>query len=108
MSSRKEMVERVMHTLSEAESEAGDVLREVTRLAEAKAAKARAGLGEGVDRAESMLRDVGSTIAEEACSATNALRTNMREHPFVAIGSALVIGLLAGALCRRRRTTARR
>lgn len=108
MSSRKEMVERVMNTLSEAESEAGDVLKEVTRLAEAKAAKARAGLGEGVDRAESMLRDVGSTIAEEACSATNALRTGMREHPFAVIGSALAIGLLVGALCRRRRSAAKR
>jgi ElaB/YqjD/DUF883 family membrane-anchored ribosome-binding protein len=100
MSRRKDVVERVMSVLSEAESEVDDVLKEVTRLAEEKAAKAKAGVGEGIDRAESVLRDMGGMIAGEACSANRTLRTGMREHPFAFIGSALAIGLLAGVLCR--------
>jgi ElaB/YqjD/DUF883 family membrane-anchored ribosome-binding protein len=102
MPRQKEVVAKgVNETLNKAGRKASDALREIVKV------NGPRGFDDGLDQTESMFRKLRTTVSRTACSAANTLQTRMGEHPFTVFGSALALGLVAGALCWRHAASLR-
>ena len=94
--------ERVMADLRALASDAEALLKATAGDVSDKAKEARERLTAGLEKAKSTYVDLQSQGIESAKAAAKKADATIRTHPYESIGVALGVGLLIGALLRRK------
>jgi ElaB/YqjD/DUF883 family membrane-anchored ribosome-binding protein len=94
--------ERVMADLKALVGDAETLLRATANDASEKAREARARLSAAVEKAKTTCADLQQQGLAAAKQAGQRIDDTIRDHPYEAIGVALGVGVLLGALLRRR------
>lgn len=94
--------ERVMADLRTLASDAEALLRVTAGDASEKAKEARAKLTAGLEKAKATYDDLQAQGLESARAAAQKTDEVIRAHPYESIGIAFGVGVLLGALLRRR------
>ncbi len=94
--------ERVMADLRALASDAEALLKATAGDVSDKAKEAREKLAAGLEKAKSTYADLQAQGIESAKTAAKKADATIRSHPYESIGVAFGVGLLLGALLRRR------
>jgi ElaB/YqjD/DUF883 family membrane-anchored ribosome-binding protein len=94
--------ERVMDDLKTLASDAEEFLRATAGDASDKAKEARARMTAALDRAKATYEEIQEQSIESAKAAMKQADETIRAHPYQSLGVAFGIGLLIGALLRRK------
>lgn len=94
--------ERVMADLRALAGDAESLLRATAEDASDKAREARTRLTAALDKAKTTYDELQSQGVESAKAALKKADDTVRSHPYESIGVAFGVGLLLGALLRRR------
>jgi len=94
--------ERVMTDLRTLASDAEALLKATAGDVSDKAKEAREKLTAGLERAKSTYADLQNRGIESAKAAAKKADATIRSHPYESIGVAFGVGLLLGALLRRK------
>jgi ElaB/YqjD/DUF883 family membrane-anchored ribosome-binding protein len=94
--------ERVMADLKMLASDAEDLLRATAGDASEKAKEARAKVAAALERAKATFSEMQEHGLESAKAAARKADETIRTHPYESLGVAFGIGVLVGALLRRK------
>ncbi len=94
--------ERVMEDLRALAADAEALLKATASDASEKATEARARLAAALEKAKSSYEDMQARGIESAKAAAKKADDAVRAHPYESIGIAFGVGLLLGALLRRK------
>jgi ElaB/YqjD/DUF883 family membrane-anchored ribosome-binding protein len=94
--------ERVMEDLKALASDAEELLRATAGDASDKAKEARARMAAALDRAKTTYEEIQEQSIESAKAAMKQADETIRAHPYQSLGVAFGVGLLIGALLRRK------
>ena len=104
----RNMKEKFVKEIKDAGVEASEAVKGTAHAAAENAASARRSVEGRLGDVKSGLEDVRDVAWEQGSSAFAATQDYCRAHPYKALGLAVVIGLFAGSLMKRRAAPPRR